>query len=78
MKEVFCMQGYIYICDCETYPLIWMWWWFKFRVIDTYDIIDTALDYILQTWGIISATPSNQCLIGLSKRIRSRIRKNIN
>jgi hypothetical protein len=67
----------IIVCNCEKYPLIWMYWWFAIRLRKTLEIIDTALDYILQTWGAITPTPPNQSLPGVRERIKLALRKQV-
>lgn len=65
----------IVVCNCEKYPLIWIYWWFVFRLRKTLEIIDTGLDYILQTWGLIRATPPSQALPGIRERMKIALNK---
>jgi hypothetical protein len=48
----------VYIVRTDYYPLMWLVYWFKFRLIDTWAVISTALSYVISIWFSIPVNPA--------------------
>lgn len=65
---------YIY-CRTDAYPLMWVWWWFALRCLESTRYIGMLMIYLLEIWGFayipFGELPSRKH-IGKKKNVRPR------
>lgn len=58
--KVIAIEDYCRLLICvrtDVYPLMWLWWWFIYRIEKTAALFKSFVVYVAQIWGLAYIVP---------------------